>query len=99
EDPPRIARVEQDGVEAEAPDAGLPCRARAVAAESRQLGAGVAPVRRAEDRCVLDTRVDRVGVGQRRLEVPDALELPRVRRAVVPLVRAGHAPLTELVAC
>ena len=30
--------------------------------------------------------------------MPDALELPRVRRAVVPLVRAGHAVVGELVA-
>ena len=57
-----------------------------------------AAVGRAEQRGVLDAGVDRVGIGQRRLEVPDALELPRMRRAVVPLVRAGHAVVDELVA-
>src|SRR5262249_30707399 len=38
------------------------------------------------------------GVGERRLQVPDARELPRVLRAVVPLVRARHAVVGELVA-
>ena len=48
--------------------------------------------------------VDGVGIGQRRLEVPDALELPRVLRAVVPLVRGerlaglGRRVVDELVA-
>ena len=42
--------------------------------------------------------VDRVGIGERRFQVPDALELPGVRRAVVPLVRAGDALVDELVA-
>ena len=51
---------------------------------------GLPAVGGAEQRRVLDAGVDRVGIGQRRLEVPDALELPRVRRAVVPLMRAGH---------
>ena len=58
----------------------------------------LAAVGRPEQRRVLDAGVDRVRIGQRRLEVPDALELPRVRRAVVPLVRAGHAVVDELVA-
>ena len=52
----------------------------------------------AEQRRVFDAGVDRIRIRQRRLEVPDALELPRVRRAVVPLVRAGHAVVGELVA-
>ena len=59
---------------------------------------GLPAVGRAEQRGVLDAGVDGVRIGQRRLEVPDALELPRVRRAVVPLVRAGHAVVGELVA-
>ena len=52
----------------------------------------------AEDGRVFDAGVDGVGIGERRLEVPDALELPRMRRAVVPLVRAGNAVVGELVA-
>src|SRR5262249_16956512 len=50
-----------------------------------------------EDRRVLHARVNRVRIGERRLEAPDALELPRMLRAVVPLVRAGRAVVDELV--
>src|SRR5215472_3967761 len=39
-----------------------------------------------EERSVFDPGVDDVGIVGRRLEVPDALELPRMLRAVVPLV-------------
>src|ERR671922_218521 len=46
---------------------------------------------------VFDPGEHRVRVRQRRLEVPDAGELPRVLRAVVPLVRPGHAVVGELV--
>ena len=48
---------------------------------------GFAAVGRAEDGGVFDAGVDGVGIGERRLEVPDALEFPRMLRAVVPLVR------------
>ena len=51
-----------------------------------QLGPGQAAVVGAEQRGVLHAGVDDVRVGQRRLQVPDALELPGVLRAVVPLV-------------
>ena len=57
-------------------------------AQSRELVPGLSAVGRAEQRGILDAGVDGVRIGQRRLEVPDALELPRVLRAVVPLVRA-----------
>ena len=52
----------------------------------------------AEQRGVFHPGVDRVGIGQRRLQMPDPLELPGMRRAVVPLVRAGDAVVDELVA-
>ena len=94
----RIARIEQDRVQAHAAGARLPVRARAVAAQPGQLLPGLAAVGRAEQGRVLDAGVDRVRIGQRRLEMPDALELPGMRRAVVPLVRAGHAVVDELVA-
>ena len=55
-------------------------------------------VGRPEQAGVLHPGVDRVRVIQRRLQVPDPGELPRVRRAVVPLVRAGDAVVAELVA-
>ena len=66
--------------------ARLPARARVVAAQAGELVPGLAAVGRAEEGGVLDPGVDGVRVGQRRLEVPDALELPGVLRAVVPLV-------------
>ena len=98
EDPPGIARVEEDRVQAHAAGAGLPLRARAVAAQAGELLPGLPAVGGAEERGVLHAGVDGVGIGERRLEVPDALELPGVRRAVVPLVRAGDAVVDELVA-
>ena len=52
----------------------------------------------AEQPGVLDPGVDHVRVVQRRLQVPDPRELPRVRRPVVPLVGPGGALVIELVA-
>ena len=72
--------------------------ARSRGCAARPVRATTAAVGRAEQRGVLDAGVDRVGIGQRRLQMPDALELPGMRRAVVPLVRAGHAVVGELVA-
>ena len=98
EDALGIARVEQDRVQAHPAGARLPARAGAVAAQAGELLPGLPAVGRAEQRGVFDAGVDGVGIGQRRFEMPDALELPRVRRAVVPLVRAGHAVVGEFVA-
>ena len=55
-------------------------------------------VRRAEERRVLDARVYCVWIIQGRLDVPDALELPGVWVAVIPLVRARRPIVHELVA-
>src|SRR5262249_18055326 len=66
--------------------AGLPARAGAVAAQAGQLVPGLARVGRAEERSVLDAGIDRLGVGERRLDVPDPLELPGPLRPVVMLV-------------
>ena len=54
-----------------------------------QLLPALPAVNRAEQPGVLDPRVHHVGVIQRRLQVPDPRELPRVRCPVVPLVSAG----------
>ena len=81
-----IRRIEDDGVQAHAAGAGHPLAALGVA-QAGQLVPGLAAVGRAEERGVFDAGVDGVRVGQRRLEVPDAFELPRLLRAVVPLVR------------
>ena len=98
DDPVRIVGVDQDRVQAEAAGARLPVLARFVTAQPRELVPALAAVGGAEQRRVLDARVHRVWVVERRLEVPDARELPRVLRSVVPLVRAGHAVVGELVA-
>jgi hypothetical protein len=94
----RVRRIEQDRVQAHAAGARLPVRARAVTAQPGQLVPRRAAVRGPEQRRVLDPGVHGVGIGVRGLEVPHARELPGMRRAVVPLVRARHAVVGELVA-
>ena len=81
-----IARIENDGVQAHAARAGLPFRSGAVAAKAGEFVPVLAAVGRFEERRIFDSGIDRVGIGERRLEMPDALELPRMLRAVVPLV-------------
>src|SRR5262245_50114065 len=55
-------------------------------------------VGRAEHRRVLNARVDGVWIPQRRLEVPDARELERALRAVVPEMIADGPLVREFVA-
>ena len=98
EDPLGMARIQQDRVQAHPAGARLPGGARAVAAQPGKLLPRLPAVGRAEQGGVFHPGVDRVRIGQRRFEMPDALELPGVRRAVVPLVRAGDAVVHELVA-
>ena len=93
-----VGRIDHDRVQAHAAGARLPRRPRTVLAQSGELVPLVAAVDGAEQRRVLDAGEHRVGVGGRRFEVPHARELPRVRRAVVPLVRSGNALVAELVA-
>src|SRR5207245_10159690 len=79
-------------------------RTGAGATQAGQLPPGLPAVRRPEDGRILEARVDGAGVGERGLEVPDALELPRPLRAVVVLVggerlaRLGRRVVDELVA-
>src|SRR6185295_19537012 len=82
-----IAWIDDDRLQAHAAGAGLPRRTGAVAAQPGNLVAVLPTVGRAEERGVLDAGVNRVGIIERRLEMPHALELPRMRRAVVPLMR------------
>ena len=96
--PVGVVRVENDRVQAHPARAGLPLRARAVLAQAADFLPAVAAVGGAEQRRVLDSGVDGVPVGQGRLQVPDPGELPRVRRAVVPLVRARDAGVAEVLA-
>src|SRR5262249_42755976 len=96
-DPSGFARVQQDRVQAHPTGPGHPARALLIT-QPGQLLPGLPPVGRAEEGGVFHTGIDGVRIVQRRLEMPDALELPGVRRAVVPLVRAGVAVVHELVA-
>ena len=94
----RVGRILDDGMEAHPAGPRRPVRARAVLAETRDLGPALPAVGGAEESGILDAGVHRVGVSERRLQVPDPLELPGMSRAVVPLVRAGNAVVGELVA-
>src|SRR5262249_52776579 len=97
EDSPRMARVEENRVQAHASGAGLPGRSGLMHAQPGQLLPRLPAVGRTEQGGVLDTGVDRVGVGQRGLEAPYARELPRMRRSVVPEVRPSGTVVEELV--
>src|SRR4030095_5425773 len=78
--------------------ARLPAAAGLMLAESRQFLPVLPAIGRLEERRVLDAGINRVRIGQRRLEVPDPREFPRMRRAAVPLVGARDAVVLELVA-
>jgi len=97
-DPAGVGWVEQDGVQAQPASARLPGRTGGMQAQPGKFEPGHAAVGGAKQRRVLDARIDGVRIGQRWLQVPDALELPRVRAAVVVLVRAGHAVIHERIA-
>ena len=58
----------------------------------------LAAVGRLENRRVLRAGVNRVRIGGRRLEMPDAFEFPRMLRAVIPHMRAHFAFVNKLVA-
>ena len=98
EDPLRIRAVENDRMQAHPAGPRLPVRPGAVTAESRKLVPGQPGIGGTKHCRVLGAGIDRVGIGQRRLEMPDPLEFPRMRRAVIPLVCARHALVHELVA-
>src|SRR2546425_6059029 len=66
-------------------------------AQRGQLLPCLPAIGRVEQGCIFHPGVDRVGIGQRRFEMPDTLELPGMWCAVVPLMRAGDAIVHELV--
>src|SRR5277367_271588 len=66
-------------------------------AQPRKFFPSLRAIGRVEQRRVFDSGVDGVWIGQRRLQMPDASEFPRMRGAVIPLMRAGHALVLELV--
>src|SRR5271165_3826773 len=66
--------------------------------QAREFLPRLSAVGRAEQGRVFHPGVDGIRIGQRRFEMPDALEFPGVGRAVVPLVSAWVALVHELVA-
>ena len=85
-------------MQTQATGAGLPVGARAMFAQAGQLFPILTTVGGAEQRGVFDAGINSVRVLQRRLEMPDPLELPGAGCAVVPLVGPRHALVFELVA-
>ena len=88
--PLRVARIQKNRVQAHPAGARLPVGSGAVAAQTREFLPRSAAVGRTEQCGVFHAGVDGVRIGERRLQMPDSLELPRMRRAVIPLVRAGR---------
>ena len=76
----------------------LPLRPGVVLAQPGQLEPCRTAVFRFEERGIFHPGVDMIGIAERRFEVPDAFEFPRMLRAVVPLMRARDAVVNELVA-
>src|SRR5271167_4913630 len=102
--PAGVLGIENDGVETHSAGAGLPTRTGAVTAQAGEFVPVLATIGGAEESGVLDASVDGVGISERRFEMPDALELPRMLRSVVPLVRSkrraafGRGVVEKLVA-
>src|ERR1022692_4368896 len=105
EDSAGVAGVENDGGQTHAACARLPLRARAVAAQSGEFLPVLAAIGRAEQGGVFDSSVDRVGIGERRLQMPHAFKFPGTLGAVVPLMSGERLAgfrgrgVDELVAC
>src|SRR5580700_10451539 len=85
-------------MQAHAAGAGLPRRAGGVLAQRRELFPVAPAVARPKERRIFDSCIQQIGIVQRGLEMPDACELPWMRRAVVPCVRSRFAVVDELVA-
>src|ERR1035437_10793140 len=105
EDSAGVAGVENDGVQTHAACARLPLRAGAVAAQSGEFLPVLAAIGRAEQGGVFDSSVDRVGIGERRLQMPHAFKFPGTLGAVVPLMSGERLAgfrrrvVNEIVAC
>ena len=103
-DPLRIARVQNDGVQAHAARARLPLGSGAMAAQSGKLLPVLSTVGCTKDRRVFHPGIDRIWIGERGFQMPYALEFPGMLRAVVKLVRGeslaafGGGVVDELVA-
>src|SRR5208282_6010124 len=79
----RIARVEDDGVQTHSTRARLPFGPGTVSAQTGKLAPVLSPVARAEQRRIFHTCVNCIRIGERRLQMPDALKLPWMLRPIV----------------
>src|SRR5581483_8407262 len=86
--PPRVAGIEKDGMQAHSARPRLPHGTRPMPAQAGKFLPVLAAVGRLEDRRVFHSRVHRVGLRQGGLQVPDTLELPGMLCAVIPLMRS-----------
>src|SRR5439155_8146039 len=87
-----IARIEKDRVQAHPTGARLPVGPCAVAAQSGEFPPRLAAVGRAKQGGVFYAGVDSIRIGQRWFEMPDSLEFPGAKLAVVPLVLRERLP-------
>src|SRR5260370_32299223 len=83
----RVDRIENNGVQTHAARAGLPLGSSAVTAQSREFPPVLSAVGGAEDSSVFHSGINRVGIAERWLQGPHPLELPRMLRTVLPLLR------------
>src|SRR6266851_10434071 len=97
EHPIAVGRILNDRVQTHPAGARRPGGPGLMPPQARELLPGLAGIRGTEKGRVFNPGIYRVGISQRRFEMPDALELPGARRAVVPEVRAGLAVVDELV--
>src|SRR5690242_17402894 len=94
----RISRIDKNAMQAHAACAGLPLRPGTVTAQPGKLVPVSPAVAGTKQGGIFDAGIDRVRVRERRFEMPNPLELPRMRRAVVPLVRRqGFAGLSRRI--
>ncbi len=96
EHPVLVLGIEDDRMETHAAGAGRPVGRGAVLAKGGELVPALATIGGTEERGVFGPRVHEVRVGERRLEMPDSLELEGPRASVIPLMRAGFALVGEL---
>ena len=93
----RIPGIDEDGVQAHPPATGGPVGTGAMTTQPGQFFPCLPTVPGTKESGVFYSGKDHVGIGKRWLQMPDALELPRMGGIVVPLVSARLAFVLELI--
>src|SRR2546425_10442166 len=94
---PGIAWILHDRMEAHPSCPGRPRRPGRMLAQSGQFVPRLSAVSGPEERGVFHPCIDHIRVNEGRLKMPHSLELPGMRRPVVPLVGARFAFIDEFV--